>query len=192
MMARSIPSPSSMRWEKRGPRWRKPWGAPQNRKLAMQLPANPPTDTPSIQKVFESMRIPPGRIYSLASARFAYSPMASSVYLDKVNILSEHSWLRQAPPAGQAGASDKPPAPFVLLDAFDIVNNPVGVVEQSDKGSSFQIRMQQGIADTAAESAVLRAGGASEQRASAFSNASDQFAADLGRQQSWISLRQGD
>jgi hypothetical protein len=162
-------------------------GLLRNRKLIMDLTENPPADAASLKKAIEAIEPAPGQVYSLACARFSWSPVGPSVYLDRVNVLAEHTALVPNPSAsrGTSGADATTP-PFVLSDALDIVSNPVAV-RSGMAGDRFKIRMEQGIADTATESAIV-----AEAAPAHVSNTSDRFAASLAVRRPWIVLNRGD
>ena len=98
----------------------------------------------------------PGTIYNLALARRAWSPVGSQVYLDRPNVLAYH--LRIDPDAESV---------VVATAAFDIVANDVAVRRGSGL-DPFRVRLQQGVADTVAESVLLSIAGPARGTARAF------------------------
>jgi hypothetical protein len=85
---------------------------------------------------------PPGPLYGLALARFAWSSAADQVYLDGLNLLAQR---RQMVAAGDR---------FRYRDGFDIMVNRVGVWPSVTDARAA--RIAQGVADTAVESALLQ------------------------------------
>ena len=88
----------------------------------------------------------PGELYALALARTSLSPVRHQVFLDRPNIFSFHRRIR---PTDQGDVA--------IRRSLDIVENAVGVrpVPGTDV---FQVRVSQGVTDTAAEALVLSGG----------------------------------
>jgi hypothetical protein len=159
-------------------------GLIENRKSMLDLAQNPPQDEAALKKAIGALTPPCGKIYSLAWSRFAWSPVSGGVYLDQVNILSEHRSLMQR--SSLSSAATQGTTPFVLCDAFDIVSNAVAVSPEKNS-DAFKTRLTQGIADTASESALM-----DDASATRLGNASDDFAASTGSGRQWTVLRSGD
>ncbi len=87
-----------------------------------------------------------GELYALALARTTLSPVRDQVFLDRPNILSFHRRIR---PTDRGDVA--------ISRSLDIVTNAVGVrpVPGTD---AFQVRVTQGVTDTAAEALVLSGG----------------------------------
>lgn len=85
----------------------------------------------------------PTRLYSLALARREAAPSAEEVYLDRPNVLSWHSWVRD----GGRGT-------LLLGRAFDVVANEVAVRPGERRGAVL-LRVAQGVADTSAEALLF-------------------------------------
>lgn len=97
--------------------------------------------------------------WMLAVTRLRLNPGRQSIYLDRPNVLTHHVFLGADPQDRFTGGT-----------AFDIVANPVAVYP-SAKADAFQVRMQQGIADTNAESLLQQSSGKID-------NAADRLTAD--------------
>lgn len=115
----------------------------------------------------------PGSLYTLALARIAWSPVGGQVYLGRLGLLTE---TRRLVIAGNQ---------VRWRDGFDIVANPVAVWPASSVAARAT-RLTQGVADTAAEAAVLACRGGT--RCVRTVNTSDEFAAAT---QPWTVVRDG-
>jgi hypothetical protein len=121
--------------------------------------------------------VPPlGPLYVLAYERGQGGELGANAWLDRPNVLTHHTLLRRA--------SGSPVGGLAADVGFDIVFNDVAARPGAD---AFKVRMKQGVADTAAEAALLAhaEGGAP----SADGNASTLYAAALGNGQRWTVLR---
>jgi hypothetical protein len=89
-------------------------------------------------------------LYSLAAARFAWSPVSDRIYVDRLGLLTRH---RHPAVAGER---------FEVRGAVDVAAGDVGV-SLADP-DAFRVRLQQGVLDTNAEglwwdgASVLNAG----------------------------------
>lgn len=109
------------------------------------------------------------KLLRLAVARFEWSPVQASVFLDAPNILSYRNALSLDP-------SNTP----VVRQGFDIIANHIAV-HPSAAGSAFSIRVAQGVADTNAEALLL---------GNAMAGNAGSLLASLGRSEnSWITIR---
>ena len=95
-----------------------------------------PDDFDHAEQVATEIKALPSSLYSLALLRFAPSPVAGAVFLDRPNILTRHTAFLANPTA------------FTLQVATDIVANHVGVTPGLP---AFTTRMTQGVFDTNAE-----------------------------------------
>ncbi|MGN6486861.1 MAG: hypothetical protein ACTHLT_03430 [Devosia sp.] len=118
-------------------------------------------------------KIPPlaAGAMAVASARFDGNPVASSVYIDRPNIIAEHAMLLR----GKGGD-------FFVQHAVDIVENGVGI-DPAATVAPIALRVAQGIADTNAEALVLG-------NAGVFNTAEAFAAATIG--DAWTVLQPGD
>jgi hypothetical protein len=76
-------------------------------------------------------------LYSLASARFAWSPVSDRIYVDRLGLLTRHRH-----PAVAGGG-------FEVRGAVDVAAGDVGV--SLTEPDAFRVRLQQGVLDTNAE-----------------------------------------
>lgn len=152
-----------------------------NAQLMLDVAQNPPTTLTALGDFAGRIALMPTELYSLASMRLGASPVGSSVYLDQVNILTKHKWLIDAP---AQGPGDKPAGPFRGMQAYDIVENRVAVHPRQGRNPAA-VRLQQGVADTVAESVLISDG-------THFNNASESFAASGAHGRGWIALTQKD
>jgi hypothetical protein len=89
------------------------------------------------QDVAKKLAPLPTRLYGLAVSRFQWSRLGDSIFVDKPNILTRHTFIAPRPNG------------FNLVEATDIVANDVGVDPIAD--DAFAVRLEQGIFDTNAE-----------------------------------------
>lgn len=108
---------------------------------------------------------------AVAATRLDANPLATSVYLDRPNIIAEHATLTR----GKGGD-------LFVRHAIDIVENGVGI-DPAEQASPGALRLIQGVADTNAEALVLGNGREETGTADAFA------AAPLDA--SWTLLRPG-
>jgi hypothetical protein len=83
-------------------------------------------------------------LWAYAAARFENSAVGGDVFLDAPAIATLRSTTAVSPEQRVMGR-----------DVFDIVSNQVGVREPSGR-RSFSVRVEQGVADTIAETAILK------------------------------------
>jgi hypothetical protein len=76
-------------------------------------------------------------LYSLASARFAWSPVSDRIYVDRLGLLTRH----RHPAVARGG--------FEVRGAVDVAAGDVGV--SLAEPDAFRVRLQQGVLDTNAE-----------------------------------------
>lgn len=120
------------------------------------------SETPAIKEASDSLTSlspVPGQLYDLALMRGLLGPHQNDIYLDRPNILSFHQFMRTDP-----GGDLK------FVSAIDIVSNEIGVQPTGNANQTRQVRMAQGVLDTAAETLLLdqsvRTGSASDLLAS--------------------------
>lgn len=89
------------------------------------------------QEVAKKLSALPTQLYGLALARFEWSRFGNSIFVDKTNILTRHTFLARVSNG------------FNLIEATDIVANDVGVDVMTD--DAFAVRLEQGVFDTNAE-----------------------------------------
>jgi transglutaminase-like putative cysteine protease len=87
----------------------------------------------------------PGWLYALAMARTGWSRGPGTVHIDQPNLLSQHTFLRQ----DATGA-------IAMARAFDIVANEVA--GRGTPAEEFRARVEQGVLDANAESALIGPG----------------------------------
>src|SRR5205085_2755263 len=123
--------------------------------------------------VMASVVSPPGAVYALGFARGQWSAVRGKVYLDRPNVLTQHTILRQ----GEGSQ-------MVACDGFDIVTNDVAVIGTAagPMPDAPAIRLRQGVADTAAEAALVSGCGKLE-------NTSELFALAADKPESWTLIR---
>lgn len=120
------------------------------RALAMRGPVvklSGAAETPAIQEAGDSLSnlAPvPGPLYDLALARGVLSSHQNETYLDRPNILSLHQFLH----VGSQGD-------VKFVHAIDIVSNEIGVQPTVNANKVRQVRLAQGVLDTAAETLLL-------------------------------------
>jgi len=89
----------------------------------------------------------PSPLYGLALLRRLYSPTAADWYIARPNVFTYHSFARLTPDGHQD-----------YCEATDLVTNDVAI-EPWSKIDPAKLRRDQGVLDTAAEGALLPAGG---------------------------------
>jgi hypothetical protein len=104
----------------------------------------------------------PKQLYGLALARREWSRFRGDVYLDRLNILSHHTLLRE-----------EAPGELRQLQGFDIVTNNVTVHPRS-QADPFRVRLEQGVLDTNAEAFLTLNHERVENTAELFARASNQ------------------
>jgi hypothetical protein len=153
-----------------------------NAQILLALAKQPPASASDVSDMDGRIVLGATELFALASARFGSSPVGSSVYLDQLNILTKHTWLRESPPLANGQPSD---SPFTVLGGYDIVENNVAVISAPGNDPAA-IRMQQGIVDTVAESVLGNVGAAHSE------NTSELFAASTARGEPWIAVTARD
>jgi hypothetical protein len=139
----------------------------ENRKALVDAMRDP--NSVSAAQIAKAVPLP-GPAYALASQRGRTGDTASDLYFDRPNILTHHQFVA-------TGANDG----LALRRAYDVVCNDVGV--RPDAGAAaFQVRLRQGVRDTALEAAAVPDGQKSE-------NAIDPFLADLSKGEKWLTIR---
>ena len=86
----------------------------------------------------------PGRLYGVALTRGVLSPQAGDVILSRLNVLSEHRFLRDG---GDKG--------LMMCDGIDIVANSVAARPGLPPDQARQVQLAQGILDTNAETLLM-------------------------------------
>jgi hypothetical protein len=114
---------------------------------------------------------PPGPLYQLAIARIAWSGVRDRVYFDRPNLLAYRTTL-EADPKETVRASEW----------FDIVSNYVAVRPGASAADAFATRVEQGVADTNAETIVL---GECDTCGQPSENAAELFAAAGTQKRAW-------
>ncbi len=84
-----------------------------------------------------------GNLYALGTARQNWSRSRGLVYLKRINIFSHHNYL------AESGRAE-----LLACEGLDIVTNEVGVHSRFNV-DPFAVRLEQGIADTNAETSFL-------------------------------------
>jgi len=143
-----------------------------NRKLITSAVGGAEPDGKALADQLANVVQPPGLPFALAIRRWQFSPVSDEVYLDRPNVLTHHSIVK-------LGADGN----LQLYEGFDIVFNDVAVRAGDDRSDARDVRLRQGVADTAAE-AALSGGG--------LGNASELFAADSAKGTNWVTFRKPD
>ncbi|MGE3894429.1 MAG: hypothetical protein AB7G46_09530, partial [Alphaproteobacteria bacterium] len=150
-------------------------GVLANRALLEELSGDPFGKAPAnVVEILSRFAPLSGPLDALAVLRFAASPNGEAVFVDRPNILVQHSTLVKAPETGD----------FFARFALDIVENGVGVDPRAAV-DPWLARLIQGVTDTNAEALVVRdlPGGV---------NAAALFAADAAREVAWQAIEPGD
>jgi len=108
--------------------------------LLKALRGDVPDDYEHAQEFAQGVAPMPGPLYAVALARFAWSPVAAHVFVNRPNILTRHSYFEPT-------ASG-----FALRQATDIVSNDVGVTLAGY--DPFRVRLLQGVFDTNVEARI--------------------------------------
>jgi hypothetical protein len=145
-------------------------GALANREVIKALASGDRSDPKFTNEQLDQIVPPPGEVNVLALARMQWSPVRGDAYLYQPNILTHHAMFKQ----NAAGH-------LVVREGFDIVTNNVAV-RASDAAAARNIRLQQGVMDTATEAALAAGGDKVE-------NTSELFTAAIARGEQWITLR---
>ena len=114
-----------------------------SRSAYVALATTPDLDTSHMLALTSKIASLPGATYDLAQLRWACSPVAGDVYLDRINLVALGTHL-QVSPGGISGVRQ-----------FDIVANDVAVRPASSAGG-FSVRVMQGVTDTNAEALLLK------------------------------------
>jgi hypothetical protein len=104
---------------------------------SMNAILQPGVDLNRLAELSGSLNPVSGELYGLALARATQSPVVDRMYLDRPNILTYHRRVR-----ADAGGG------YVRSNSLDIVANDVAVRPGADP---FNVRLVQGVVDTAAE-----------------------------------------
>jgi hypothetical protein len=86
----------------------------------------------------------PGRLYDLALARHFLNPRGDDLYLDQLNVLSLHQFLRDDEQRG-----------LLFGIGIDIVANQIAVRPDLSPDQARQARLMQGVLDTNAEALLM-------------------------------------
>ena len=143
------------------------------------LLADEPRDPKVLDPLLRRLSPMPGPLLAMAMLR-QESPVAAQVYVDQPQLLTLRQLFRPAAQSG-GGGTGAPGDAVAAFQAFDIVNNDVGVHRWADMRPAA-VRVIQGVVDTNAEALAM---GEVARRA----NAGDALAAAEERGESWVALR---
>ena len=116
-----------------------------NRDVLQKVLTADPTDTKAARDAVEKLQPLPSELLQVALLRGQISPAGGHVFYDQPFIAQRHCGFRTT-------ADNQ----LTVLDAFDLVNNRMGVHRWSDADPAT-LRMAQGVADTNAEALASHA-----------------------------------
>jgi len=139
---------------------------------ALARPITGPPPKPTADRMAELTPPPPAALYAVAILRHQWSPHRERVYLDRPTVLAHHGFVRRGPAAGD----------LRVCEAIDIVANDVAVKPAAAAEKPHQVRLEQGVFDTVAETALGMGCGR-------FDSAAGTLSAAAAQGIKWVTLR---